>query len=164
MRHRIRPFRRAQRPPGNGSRQPLSHPLGCGFGSNENGEVLRCPFQNGVGRNLVIQDHCTQALWVTLRADERAELQVIDNNSASFKKLKLVERASNYLPRNSKIKFKGGNGISSPPNALHWTGYPCRNNETPSMRWLRRSIAAARSWMRIICSGQRTVWNFRWRI
>ena len=53
--------------------------------------VLRCPFQNGVGRNLVIQDHCTQALWVTLRADGRAELQVIDNNSASFKKLKLVE-------------------------------------------------------------------------
>ena len=82
---------------GDGSRQPLSHPLGCGFGSNENGEVLRCPFQNGVGRNLVIQDHCTPALWVTLRADERAELQVIDNNSASFKKLKLVERASNYL-------------------------------------------------------------------
>ena len=91
------PFRRAQRPPGNGSRQPLSHPSGCGFGSNENGEVLRCPFQNGVGRNLVIQDHCTQVLWVTLRADERAELQVIDNNSASFKKLKLVERACNYL-------------------------------------------------------------------
>ncbi len=91
------PFRRAQRPPGDGSRQPLSHPSGCGFGSNENSEVLRCPFQNGVGRNLVIQDHCTQALWVTLRADERAELQVIDNNSASFKKLKLVERASNYL-------------------------------------------------------------------
>ena len=88
---------RSQRPPGNGFRQPLSHPLGCGFGSNENGEVLRCLFQNGVGRNLVIQDHCTPALWVTLRADERAELQVIDNNSASFKKLKLVERASNYL-------------------------------------------------------------------
>ena len=70
------PFRRAQRPPGDGSRQPLSHPLGCGFGSNENGEVLRCPFQNGVGRNLVIQDHCTPALWVTLRADERAELHL----------------------------------------------------------------------------------------
>ena len=28
----------------------------------------------------------------------------------------------------------------------------------------RRSIAAARSWTRIICSGQRTVWSFRWRI
>lgn len=70
------PFRRAQRPPGDGSRQPLSHPSGCGFGSNQNGEVLRCPFQNGVGRNLVIQDHCTPALWVTLRADERAELHL----------------------------------------------------------------------------------------
>ena len=70
------PFRRAQRPPGDGSRQPHSHPSGCGFGSNENGEVLRCPFQNGVGRTLVIQDHCTSALWVTLRADERAELHL----------------------------------------------------------------------------------------
>ena len=70
------PFRRAQRPPGDGSRQPHSHPSGCGFGSNENGEVLRCPFQNGVGRNLVIQDHCTPALWITLRADERAELHL----------------------------------------------------------------------------------------
>ena len=70
------PFRRAQRPLGDGFRQPLSHPSSCGFGSNQNGEVLRCPFQNGIGRNLVIQDHCAPALWVTLRADERAELHL----------------------------------------------------------------------------------------
>lgn len=33
-----------------------------------------------------------------------------------------------------------------------------------SMRWPRRSTVAARSWTRIICSGQRIVWSFHWRI
>ena len=55
-------------------------------------------------------------------------------------------------------------GISSTERAGSMKESCAPKNETPSMRWPRRSTAAVRSWMRIICSGQRTVWSFRWRI
>ena len=53
---------------------------------------------------------------------------------------------------------------SSTERAASMRGSCVPKNETPSMRWPRRSIAAVCSWMRIICSGQRTVWSFHWRI
>lgn len=37
-----------------------------GFRSNQNGKVFRCPFQNGVGRDLIVQNHSAPAFWITL--------------------------------------------------------------------------------------------------